>query len=720
MTIAPNIPHLPEVQTPSRFQEMVDKFNTATAKIDAVADALLQIEAMVGLPLANLETDNASSVVAGINSEKAARGQTLSFLGDISTLATTNTDSAVAAINEVIDRIGVLNDLDTDVKTSIVQAMNDLKSDLGTIQGALADLDTVNKGSFADAINELNSKIGDLSTMSTTDQSDLVSGVNSARSEILTDIGDLAALATTAKSSFVAALNELKASLDAAELDQVVLRNDPQWDVSVVPVPGLQNLSTSMTIATDGTREVDAVYDESTTSLNLVKSSTTSAVPEAFSLKVNDTNVFDASALFGSINLTGSAGSRVYGESFFGVGVHGATDTGEAIKGDADSGTGLKGTSSSGDGVIGESTSGYSGKFTGGMGLYADKIIQDGTEIAASRLGNLASLARSQIIVNPVFNVSQEWGLQDISVNGAYPADQWSLGADLTNAHAQLYVDYHKGTHHRLGLTPTVASTDAGAYAGIFQSIEGSRVQRTGWCQGDVSKRMPITVVISIHSEYTGTIGLSLRRMPADKSYVRHLDVVTGENFFVLTVQPPPADVTFIPDSTISMSIALTNYSGSTYAATATDQWLDGNFLVGPSHTNPAVASPYTNSRFYVRSVMMFPGEHDIREEDLVYMGRSPDEELALCRRYWETITTGVRGYSSGNGAPIGCTVNWTPKRVNPSTTIGSSPGRIFSGISLGGIIYAPQLSSGYLQIIGSHAGDAYDLYARFIINARM
>lgn len=97
-------------------------------------------------------------------------------VGDLSLLTTTNKTSAVNAINEV----------DSDV-TSLVNTVNGINSNINAVDnkiGLLSALETVDKTNVVGAINENFGHIGDLSTLTTTDKSNLVRATNELNSAI--------------------------------------------------------------------------------------------------------------------------------------------------------------------------------------------------------------------------------------------------------------------------------------------------------------------------------------------------------------------------------------------------------------------------------------------------------------------------------------------------------------------------------------------------------
>ena len=147
--------------------------------------------------LEDLHTDDKYRVVNAIN-------EIHDDLGDLDDL-TTNTkgrpNTAVDAINELDERCGELPDLKTAVKNNLVAAINEVDDNVGPIE----DLTTTNKGNTVLAINELHAEHGTLSDLHTEDKDTFVGAIN----EIHDDLGTIETLTTDDKSTAVAAINEI-------------------------------------------------------------------------------------------------------------------------------------------------------------------------------------------------------------------------------------------------------------------------------------------------------------------------------------------------------------------------------------------------------------------------------------------------------------------------------------------------------------------------------
>lgn len=105
------------------------------------------------------------------------------LLGDIELInvSSTDRDSFVEAVNKVISNIGALATLTTTVKTSIVNAINEHQTKIGS-----ATLTTTGQ-TVTEAINELDNEMGDLTTLKTTTKSSSVNAINEIFDSLLVD-----------------------------------------------------------------------------------------------------------------------------------------------------------------------------------------------------------------------------------------------------------------------------------------------------------------------------------------------------------------------------------------------------------------------------------------------------------------------------------------------------------------------------------------------------
>ena len=153
--------------------------------------------------LEDLHTDDKYRIVNAINEIHDDLGD----LDDLTTDTKGRPNTFVDAINELDTRVGELPDLKTANKTNTVaDSINEVHDDLGTLSNLTTDV----KSTAVDAINELDTRVGELPDLTTTAKTNTVAAIN----EVDKDVGNVGTLTTTNKTDTVSAINELKAITD--------------------------------------------------------------------------------------------------------------------------------------------------------------------------------------------------------------------------------------------------------------------------------------------------------------------------------------------------------------------------------------------------------------------------------------------------------------------------------------------------------------------------
>ena len=169
--------------------------NVLAADRDTFVEALNKVISNIGI-LTNLTTTDKTSIVNAIDEHQTKIG---------SSSLTTTSQVITGAINELDGEQGVLTSLTTSNKATLVAAINELDSE----HGVLTSLTTSNKATLVAAINEAIDHIGALATLNTTAKDNLVDAI----SEVQTELGDITTLSTTSKTSAVSAINEVLGDL---------------------------------------------------------------------------------------------------------------------------------------------------------------------------------------------------------------------------------------------------------------------------------------------------------------------------------------------------------------------------------------------------------------------------------------------------------------------------------------------------------------------------
>lgn len=139
-----------------------------------------------------------SNIDNGIYNAQSKANNNETNIGNLSNLETTDKTSIVNAINELkgkTDGIGNLSNLTTEANTNLVSAINEVDAHADSNNqniGTMTNLETTIKTSLVGAINELNTKsnnnstnIGNLSDLETSDKSSIVNAINELKGVVV-------------------------------------------------------------------------------------------------------------------------------------------------------------------------------------------------------------------------------------------------------------------------------------------------------------------------------------------------------------------------------------------------------------------------------------------------------------------------------------------------------------------------------------------------------
>ena len=214
--------------------------------------------------LEDLHTEDKYRIVNAIN-------EIHDDLGTIAELETTDKTTAVAAINELDARAGELVDLKTAAKANLVSAINEVDDNVGPIE----NLTTTNKGNTTLAINELHAEHGTLSNLHTEKKDTFVNSIN----EIHDDLGTISTLTTDNKSTAVAAINELDERV--GELNELTTSTNKDIVAAVNTIGNINTLTTDVkTTAVHAINELDTRSGELKDLTTASKTNLVSAINE--------------------------------------------------------------------------------------------------------------------------------------------------------------------------------------------------------------------------------------------------------------------------------------------------------------------------------------------------------------------------------------------------------------------------------------------------------
>lgn len=214
--------------------------------------------------LEDLHTEDKYRIVNAIN-------EIHDDLGTIAELETTDKTTAVAAINELDARAGELVDLKTAAKANLVSAINEVDDNVGPIE----NLTTDNKGNTVLAINELHSEHGTLSELHTEAKNTFVASIN----EIHDDLGTISTLTTDTKTTAVDAINELDERV--GELNELTTSTNKDIVAAVNTIGNISTLTTDVkTTAVHAINELDTRAGELKDLTTAAKSNLVNAINE--------------------------------------------------------------------------------------------------------------------------------------------------------------------------------------------------------------------------------------------------------------------------------------------------------------------------------------------------------------------------------------------------------------------------------------------------------
>jgi len=270
-------------------------------------------------------------------------------------------------------------------------------------------------------------------------------------------------------------------------------------------------------------------------------------------------------------------------------------------------------------------------------------LILDGT----NGITNLTSInsgqlgGRRNMVYNGAMNVAQR-GASSTGLGataGYYVQDRWRLsdaGNSIGRYTAAQIADGPSGFLNCLKLSCTTADTSIAAseYLSISQLFEGQDLHR--WKKGTADAES-ITVSFYVKGNAAATYTLELNDRDNSRHSGQSFAVTTAWNRIELTFAGDTSGGDpFNDDNALSLELFIwlhggTDYSGGTFVS---NTWADTvqNTRMAESHTSFLDA---TSRTFFITGVQM-----EIGSTATDFEHRSFGEELALCQRYYERITS--------------------------------------------------------------------------------
>lgn len=296
------------------------------------------------------------------------------------------------------------------------------------------------------------------------------------------------------------------------------------------------------------------------------------------------------------------------------------------------------------------------------------------TEFVKAYAAPMDAMAYSGLQINGGMEVSQERGATGTSISSQYVVDGWMHAfAGGPVLASQQYPLNNFGIPNQIAsvVTTPAPALAAGAYAMLFQKIEGNRFSRLGWGQANPQ---PLTVVFWTAHTRPGLYSLAIRNAANDRAYVATYNHIVASSYQmnVITI-PGCADGVWPTGAVIGAEIDFAAGSGTTFVAPSANTWHNSNYIAAPGQINGVAAG---TDVFRLAGVVLLPGSEAPPSSRASSILRPYGDELLICQRYyWPSNPLNPKG--TGSGTLVGYSVaanyvgfgNWrctVPMRAQP------------------------------------------------------
>jgi len=299
------------------------------------------------------------------------------------------------------------------------------------------------------------------------------------------------------------------------------------------------------------------------------------------------------------------------------------------------------------------------------------------------------ALAYSGMQVNGAMEVSQETGgnLVTLSSTEKYIVDGWSAAfVHATAGLAAQQASLSGVTNIRMFVTTPMTTLANGDVARFRHQVEGWRVKRLQW--GTVNA-VPITISFNTYSVVAGVGVLRVGNAAGNRFYHAEFTVPAGAFQTVSITIPGDTIGTWATDNTIGMSI-IAVYAGKSATPATPNAWSAAGATQTAASTNMMASA---SSSVYLWNFVLLPGTQAPTVAQLPLIMRPYDQELFICRRYWQktyayadapgtatmrnALTTRI--YGTDSFAPAGL-LYFTPEMRSAPTCVIYNPNTSASG----------------------------------------
>lgn len=143
-----------------------------------------------------------------------------------------------------------------------------------------------------------------------------------------------------------------------------------------------------------------------------------------------------------------------------------------------------------------------------------------------------------------------------------------------------------------------------------------------------------VTFGFWIQGSIAGTYSFALQNAASTRSYVTTFSIASANTwqFIPITVALDTTG-TWVFTNTVALQVFIGTVSGTTYQTSTVGSWQAGNFLTASGATN---WQSTTGATLYISQFSIVEGSLGLGSLGFVRAGKSSQQELALCQRYYE------------------------------------------------------------------------------------
>jgi hypothetical protein len=289
--------------------------------------------------------------------------------------------------------------------------------------------------------------------------------------------------------------------------------------------------------------------------------------------------------------------------------------------------------------------------------------------------------------VNQEYGTTARTGLTNVATYVADGVQLLSVGSQVLTY--QMVSDAPPGysSSHKLSVTTANASPGSNDYTTLIFPVEGYRVARMRWGAVGAS---PISIGIWIKANRIGMYSGVLRNLGASRVYPFTFTVTTANTWQLvpLTVLGDTSG-TWGKTNGIGLALSILVGGGASIAGGTPGAWTgSGSSYFGATGSINGFAA--TSDTFQVAGLIMLPGIELPSAERAPFIMRPYEQELQLCRRYFEILGAGAAGAIVSTTTVDLAYRYGVEKRTSPT----------LSGLKSAVSIYAP--TGGYIGSTGS------------------